>query len=161
MRPFIAAAALLAAGAAIAPAAWAAAPNDIIWDTPAPKSGAPKDDAVSKATVTPPAGAAESRQGNSSGQPDKNGIIWDTPAPSAATPDKSGITWNAPPVKPASTAPAGALPTPPSATTAATSAATGGPCREFQTTIVIDGQQQPAHGTVCRQPDGTWRLVNK
>jgi len=32
-------------------------------------------------------------------------------------------------------------------------------CREFQSTIVIDGKPQPAHGTACLQPDGTWRVV--
>ncbi len=32
-------------------------------------------------------------------------------------------------------------------------------CREFQTTIVIDGQPQSAHGTACQQPDGTWAVV--
>ena len=30
-----------------------------------------------------------------------------------------------------------------------------GACREFQTEIVIDGRREPAHGTACRQPDGT------
>jgi surface antigen len=33
-------------------------------------------------------------------------------------------------------------------------------CREYQTTIVIDGQPQSGHGTACRQPDGTWQLVS-
>jgi len=33
-------------------------------------------------------------------------------------------------------------------------------CREFQTTVVIDGRPQSAHGTACRQPDGTWAVVN-
>jgi hypothetical protein len=33
-------------------------------------------------------------------------------------------------------------------------------CREFQTTVVIDGQPQSAHGTACQQPDGTWVVVN-
>jgi hypothetical protein len=33
-------------------------------------------------------------------------------------------------------------------------------CREFQTTVVIDGQPQSAHGTACQQPDGTWAVVN-
>jgi len=32
-------------------------------------------------------------------------------------------------------------------------------CREFQTTVVIDGQPQSAHGTACQQPDGTWAVV--
>ena len=33
-------------------------------------------------------------------------------------------------------------------------------CREFQTTIVVDGQPQNAHGTACQQPDGSWQVVN-
>ena len=33
-------------------------------------------------------------------------------------------------------------------------------CREFQTTIVVDGQPQDAHGTACQQPDGSWQVVN-
>ncbi|MGH7186610.1 MAG: RT0821/Lpp0805 family surface protein [Pseudomonadota bacterium] len=34
------------------------------------------------------------------------------------------------------------------------------PCREYQTSVVIDGRTQTAYGTACRQPDGTWRVVN-
>lgn len=168
MRPIFAAAILLVAGAAAAPSAGAAAPNDIIWDTPAPKT-TPKGGDVSKETMTPP--AAEGRQTISTAQPDKNGIIWDTPAsanpavpsPQAAKPDANGITWNAPPVKPssASSAPNGPLLTPPSGRLAQAPSATDAPCREFQTTIVIDGKREPAHGTACQQADGTWRVVNK
>ena len=33
-------------------------------------------------------------------------------------------------------------------------------CRNYQTTVVIDGKQEQATGTACRQPDGTWRVVN-
>jgi hypothetical protein len=32
-------------------------------------------------------------------------------------------------------------------------------CREYQTTIVVDGKAQPAHGTACRQADGAWRIA--
>jgi surface antigen len=35
----------------------------------------------------------------------------------------------------------------------------GTPCREFSQTIVIDGRQEQGRGTACRQPDGTWRVV--
>jgi surface antigen len=35
----------------------------------------------------------------------------------------------------------------------------GNYCREFQTTIIIGGQPQQAYGTACRQPDGTWKVV--
>ncbi len=33
-------------------------------------------------------------------------------------------------------------------------------CREYIQTIVIDGQEAQAYGTACRQPDGTWLIVN-
>ncbi len=33
-------------------------------------------------------------------------------------------------------------------------------CREFQQTVVINGERQSAYGTACRQPDGQWKLVN-
>lgn len=32
-------------------------------------------------------------------------------------------------------------------------------CREFQQTVTIDGRQQSAFGTACRQPDGSWKIV--
>ncbi|MBF0250638.1 MAG: glycine zipper 2TM domain-containing protein [Alphaproteobacteria bacterium] len=32
-------------------------------------------------------------------------------------------------------------------------------CRDFTQTVDIDGQRQNATGTACRQPDGTWRIV--
>jgi hypothetical protein len=33
-------------------------------------------------------------------------------------------------------------------------------CYEYQTTTVINGQQAPAWGMACLQPDGTWRPMN-
>ena len=39
-------------------------------------------------------------------------------------------------------------------------AASGQYCREYQQTITIDGQQHRAYGTACRQPDGSWQVVN-
>ncbi len=33
----------------------------------------------------------------------------------------------------------------------------GRPCRDFQQTVAIDGRTDLAHGTACRQPDGTVR----
>ncbi len=33
-------------------------------------------------------------------------------------------------------------------------------CREYQTTVVIDGKQERGTGTACRQPDGSWRVAN-
>lgn len=31
-------------------------------------------------------------------------------------------------------------------------------CREFDTPVTINGQQQKAHGTACLQPDGSWKV---
>ncbi|QCO03798.1 hypothetical protein [Azospirillum argentinense] len=33
-------------------------------------------------------------------------------------------------------------------------------CREYQTTVMVGGLAQPGYGTACRQPDGSWRVVN-
>lgn len=33
-------------------------------------------------------------------------------------------------------------------------------CREYQTSIYIDGYPQDAYGTACRQPDGSWQAAN-
>ena len=38
--------------------------------------------------------------------------------------------------------------------------AQGLPCREFITTITIAGKAQQGYGTACRQPDGTWQIVD-
>jgi surface antigen len=32
-------------------------------------------------------------------------------------------------------------------------------CREYQQTVVINGSQQQAYGTACRQPDGSWNVA--
>lgn len=33
-----------------------------------------------------------------------------------------------------------------------------GYCREYQTTIIVDGRPETGRGTACRLPDGTWRV---
>jgi surface antigen len=38
--------------------------------------------------------------------------------------------------------------------------ANGAYCRDYQTTVLIDGKQERATGTACRQADGTWKVVN-
>ena len=38
--------------------------------------------------------------------------------------------------------------------------ANGTYCRDYETTVLIDGKQERATGTACRQPDGSWRVVN-
>ncbi len=34
-----------------------------------------------------------------------------------------------------------------------------GYCREYQTTVTVNGEVQKAYGTACRQPDGSWHIV--
>lgn len=36
---------------------------------------------------------------------------------------------------------------------------TGSYCREFRSTVTIDGRLEEATGTACQQPDGTWKVV--
>ncbi|MCP1337461.1 RT0821/Lpp0805 family surface protein [Futiania mangrovi] len=38
--------------------------------------------------------------------------------------------------------------------------AQGYDCREYTQTVYIDGRRETAKGTACREPDGTWRVVN-
>jgi hypothetical protein len=33
-------------------------------------------------------------------------------------------------------------------------------CREYQATIAVGGEYQPAYGTACQGPDGSWRIVD-
>ena len=33
-------------------------------------------------------------------------------------------------------------------------------CREYQTTVTIDGRTESAYGTACRQRDGSWQIMN-
>lgn len=41
-----------------------------------------------------------------------------------------------------------------------TTETTEGPCREFTLDASIGGQTEQIYGTACRQPDGSWRIVN-
>jgi len=38
-------------------------------------------------------------------------------------------------------------------------AANGGECRDFESTVTIDGKEEQANGRACRQPDGSWKIV--
>ena len=33
-------------------------------------------------------------------------------------------------------------------------------CREYQQQITVGGRTETAYGTACRQPDGSWKIVN-
>lgn len=41
-----------------------------------------------------------------------------------------------------------------------TNARTGAYCREYRTTVDVGGRTQEAYGTGCRQPDGSWQIIN-
>lgn len=32
-------------------------------------------------------------------------------------------------------------------------------CREYNQTIVVGGKKQSGHGTACREPDGSWKII--
>ncbi len=32
-------------------------------------------------------------------------------------------------------------------------------CREYQTTVTVGGKTEDAYGTACRQPDGSWKVI--
>jgi surface antigen len=38
--------------------------------------------------------------------------------------------------------------------------ASGKYCREYQQTIYVGGQEETAYGKACRQPDGSWKIIN-
>jgi surface antigen len=33
-------------------------------------------------------------------------------------------------------------------------------CREYSTDIYVEGRREEGRGTACRQPDGTWKIMN-
>jgi surface antigen len=37
---------------------------------------------------------------------------------------------------------------------------TGATCREFKSSVNVDGKQEAVTGTACQQADGTWKVVN-
>ncbi len=39
-------------------------------------------------------------------------------------------------------------------------ATSGENCREFESTIYVDGSEETATGIACRQPGGTWKITN-
>ncbi|QCN97814.1 hypothetical protein D3093_21880 (plasmid) [Azospirillum argentinense] len=75
-------------------------------------------------------------------------VVYVQPAPVPAPSPTVVFTEPAP-------APIAATPTGPAYT-----ARNGQLCREYQTTVMVGGLAQPGYGTACRQPDGSWRVVN-
>ncbi|AWJ92216.1 hypothetical protein Sp245p_20800 (plasmid) [Azospirillum baldaniorum] len=75
-------------------------------------------------------------------------VVYVQPAPVPAPPPAVVFTEPTP-------APIAATPTGP-----AYMARDGQLCREYQTTVMVGGLAQPGYGTACRQPDGSWRVIN-
>lgn len=42
-----------------------------------------------------------------------------------------------------------------------TYAEAGGPCREYTSTVTIDGERRKAFGQACRHNDGSWEIVSQ
>lgn len=78
------------------------------------------------------------------------------PGPSYYYPPPPVVAY--PPPAPVYYAPAPVYAPPPG--TAYAPPAPQGECREYQSTTTIAGQPESVVGTACRQPDGTWRIVN-
>lgn len=38
--------------------------------------------------------------------------------------------------------------------------AQGNYCREYLQTVVVAGNEESAYGTACREPDGSWKIIN-
>lgn len=38
--------------------------------------------------------------------------------------------------------------------------ASTGPCREYTVDAIIGGKREKVYGTACRQPDGSWKIMN-
>jgi hypothetical protein len=56
-----------------------------------------------------------------------------------------------------------AVPVPPAQKGASSQAASqhrSPACRQFESRMIVNGQQKLAKGIACPQPDGTWRIVN-
>jgi surface antigen len=43
--------------------------------------------------------------------------------------------------------------------TSARTGTNGEDCRDFESSVIIDGKEQKASGRACRQADGTWKIV--
>ena len=39
-------------------------------------------------------------------------------------------------------------------------ASSGQYCREYTTTVIINGKPEKAYGKACRKPDGAWEVVS-
>jgi hypothetical protein len=84
------------------------------------------------------------------------------PAPVVVAPPP--VVYAAPPVvyapPPVAYAPPAGYVAPPGYVSPPVAAPAAQDCREYQSQTTIDGRPQPTTGMACRQPDGSWRIVN-
>ncbi len=161
---------------AVGNAAAQTAKEEIIWNDPPPKSASPaapssspaatplRDDYAKPMPLTP---------GTPSASASQNGVIWNDPPAKSGTATQAATApakapaatgaWTEPSIpskgKVDKTNTSIASSTLPPSVVPPMGAAAVGTCREFQQDIMIDGQRQKAHGRVCRQPDGSWKLT--
>jgi len=90
------------------------------------------------------------------------GILFSAPAAQARVFVGVGIGVPGPVYYPAPVvvAPPPVLYAPPPIAYVTPPAPAGQDCREYRSQTTIDGRPQDTVGTACRQPDGSWRIVN-
>lgn len=75
-------------------------------------------------------------------------VIYEPP-PVVVVPRRPAVVYAPPPPQPVEAMPASPV----------YQNSAGQTCREYQLTVHVGGTSQPAYGTACLQPDGTWRIV--
>jgi hypothetical protein len=117
--------------------------------------------AVALALLALPAAQAEDNPTIIWNQPSAAGTQAPAPAAPTAPPSNAPIRENLAPPPGQSTADNSIIwDSPRSPGSPAPAPAPVKDCREYQRQIQIDGKMQMAHGTACRQPDGSWRIVD-
>ena len=82
---------------------------------------------------------------------------WGPPVVFVAPPP---VAYRAPPPPPVVYAPPPGAPVSVTPTSEPYRTADGHYCREYQATVMVNGQPQPSYGMACQMPDGTWHIMN-
>lgn len=81
-------------------------------------------------------------------------VVYGAPPPPpvvyGAPPPPPPVVYAPPPGAPASVTP----------TSEPYRTADGRYCREYQSSVLVNGQPQPSYGMACQMPDGTWHIMN-
>ena len=83
--------------------------------------------------------------------------VWGPPVVFAVPPP---VVYGAPPPPPVVYAPPPGAPMSVTPTSEPYRTADGRYCREYQSTVMVNGQPQPSYGMACQMPDGTWHIMN-